>query len=54
MRRLSPECGASLGAVTFQSYCGKYEIKGDRVMHHVEVSLNPNDTGEVLRTLYPL
>jgi hypothetical protein len=35
-------------AVTFESYCGKYEIKGDRVMHHVEVSLNPNYTGEVL------
>jgi hypothetical protein len=35
-------------AVYFESYCGRYEIKGDKVFHHVEVSLNPNWPGEVL------
>lgn len=33
-------------AATFVSYCGRYEIKGDRVIHHAEVSLDPNVTGE--------
>jgi hypothetical protein len=31
---------------TFVSNCGRYEIKGDRVIHHVEASLDPNMTGE--------
>lgn len=35
-------------AVYFESYCGRYEVRGDRVFYHVEVSLNPNSTGEVL------
>ncbi len=30
---------------TFLSYGGKYEVKGDRVIHHVEVSSYPNWTG---------
>lgn len=36
----------ALAAATFVSYCGRYEIKGDRVVHHVEVSLDPNVSGE--------
>ena len=35
-------------ATYFESYCGKYEIKGNKVFHHVEVSLNPNWPGQVL------
>ena len=34
-------------AVHFESYCGKYDIKGNKVFHHVEVSLNPNWVGSV-------
>ena len=34
-------------AVHYESYSGKYEIKGDKVFHHVEVSLNPNWVGSV-------
>ena len=30
---------------TYISYCGRYEVKGDRVYHHIEVSLFPNWTG---------
>jgi hypothetical protein len=30
---------------TYQSYCGRYEIQGDRVVHHIEVSSFPNWTG---------
>jgi hypothetical protein len=33
-------------AGTFIAYCGRYEIKGDRVIHHVEASLFPNWVGE--------
>jgi hypothetical protein len=29
-------------ADTYQSYCGKYEVQGDKVIHHIEVSLLPN------------
>ena len=34
-------------AVHYESYCGKYEVKGDKVFHQVEVSLNPNWVGSV-------
>jgi len=27
------------------SYCGRYEVRGDRVVHHTEVSLFPNWVG---------
>ncbi len=27
---------------TYVSYCGKYEFRGDTVVHHVELSLFPN------------
>ncbi len=33
-------------ADTFIAYCGRYEIQGDRVIHHVEASLFPNWVGE--------
>ena len=36
----------AIAAATFVSYCGRYEIKGDKVIHHVEISLDPNMTGE--------
>ncbi len=34
----------ALAMDTFISYCGTYEIQGDRVIHHVEVSWYPNWT----------
>jgi hypothetical protein len=30
---------------TYISYCGRYEVKGDRVYHHIDASLFPNWTG---------
>jgi hypothetical protein len=30
---------------TYQSYCGRYAIQGDRVIHHIEVSSVPNWSG---------
>ena len=30
---------------TYISYCGRYEVKGDRVYHHIKASLFPNWTG---------
>ena len=30
---------------TFSSYCGRYEVKGDTVVHHIEISLFPNWKG---------
>jgi hypothetical protein len=32
-------------AETFQSYCGTYELQGNKVVHHVEVSSFPNWVG---------
>ena len=32
-------------AATYISYAGRYEVRGDRVVHHVEVSLFPNWVG---------
>lgn len=32
-------------AATYISYAGRYEVRGDRVAHHVEVSLFPNWVG---------
>lgn len=31
---------------TYYSYCGTYELLDDRVIHHVEISLFPNWSGE--------
>jgi len=30
---------------TYFSYCARYEVRGDRVIHHLEVSLFPNWVG---------
>ena len=30
---------------TFGAYCGRYEVRDGRVIHHVEVSLFPNWSG---------
>jgi|SRR6516164_5778458 hypothetical protein len=30
---------------TYISYCGTYEVQGERVIHHVEISLFPNWSG---------
>jgi hypothetical protein len=36
-----------LGALeSYNSYCGRYEVKDDRIVHHVELSLFPNWVGE--------
>jgi Lipocalin-like domain len=32
-------------ASTYVSYCGRYEFRGDTVIHHVELSLFPNWVG---------
>jgi hypothetical protein len=32
-------------AETYVSYCGRYELRGDTVIHHVELSLFPNWSG---------
>jgi hypothetical protein len=32
-------------AATYVSYCGRYEFRGDRVVHRVELSLFPNWIG---------
>ena len=39
-------------ADTYMSYCGKYEVRGEKVFHHVEASLFP--TGSVLPRNAPL
>jgi hypothetical protein len=40
----SPEEKAQ-AAGTYVSYCGRYEYRGDMVVHHVEFSLFPNWVG---------
>jgi hypothetical protein len=35
----------ALAEETYFSYCGRYEFLGDRVVHHVELSLFPNWIG---------
>ena len=32
-------------ASSYVSYCGRYEFQGDKVIHHVELSLFPNWVG---------
>jgi hypothetical protein len=32
-------------AGTYVSYCGRYDFRGDTVVHHVELSLFPNWVG---------
>lgn len=31
---------------SFFSYCGRYEVRGDEVVHHVEASIYPNWIGD--------
>ncbi len=33
-------------AGTYHSYCGRYEIRENRLIHHVDISLFPNRVGE--------
>jgi hypothetical protein len=37
---------------TFVSYCGRFEVLSDRVVHHVEMSLFPNWVGEKQERFY--
>lgn len=38
---------------SFFSYCGRYEVRGDDVVHHVEASLYPNWVGDAqVRTMH--
>lgn len=36
----------------YVSYCGRFEVKGDRVIHDIEVSLFPNWVGERQERFY--
>jgi hypothetical protein len=37
---------------TFFTYCGTFEVQGDQVVHHIEVSLFPNWSGLDQRRFY--
>jgi hypothetical protein len=37
---------------TYISYCGRYEVQGDMVIHHVEVCLFPNWVGNDQKRTY--
>ena len=37
---------------TYLSYCGRYEIQHDKVIHHIEVSLFPNWVGVDQERIY--
>jgi hypothetical protein len=39
---------------TYQSYSGTYQVEGDQIVHHVEVSLFPNWVGTDQRRIYQL
>ena len=39
---------------TFFSYCGRYEVQDDKVIHHIEVSVFPNWTGMKQERIYSL
>lgn len=39
-------------ADTYISYCGKYEVQGDIVIHHIELSLFPNWVGVDLKRIF--
>jgi hypothetical protein len=46
------EKNAAIG--TYISYCGRYEIEGDRVRHRIEVSLFPNWIGTTQERIFSL
>ncbi|MFQ5841883.1 MAG: lipocalin-like domain-containing protein [Thermodesulfobacteriota bacterium] len=37
---------------THMSYCGRYEVQGDTVIHHVEVSSRPDRVGVDLKRVF--
>jgi hypothetical protein len=37
---------------TFFTYCGTFEVQGNQVVHHIEVSLFPNWSGLDQRRFY--
>jgi len=37
---------------TYSSYSGRYEVRGQKVIHHVEISLFPNWTGKAQERLF--
>ena len=39
-------------ADTYLSYCGRYELQRDKVIHHIEVSLFPNWVGVDQERIY--
>jgi len=41
-------------ADSYVSYCGKYKVQGDRVIHHVEVSFFPNFVGQSIVRYFKL
>jgi len=41
-------------ATSFITYCGRYEMSGNKVRHHVEVSVHPNWRGFVFEREFTL
>jgi hypothetical protein len=41
-------------ATSFIAYSGRYDVHGDRVRHHVEVSVHPNWMGVVFERVFAL
>jgi hypothetical protein len=39
---------------SYQAYSGRYEVRGDKMIHHVEVSLFPNWVGQEQERYYTL
>ena len=37
---------------TYMAYCGRYEIQGSKVIHHLEASFFPNWNGTAQERLY--
>jgi hypothetical protein len=52
LRRTTEEAAAATR--TYLSYCGRYQLFPDRVVHHVDVSLFPNWTGTMQERYYRL
>jgi hypothetical protein len=52
LRRTTEEAAAATR--TYLSYCGRYELLPDRLLHHIEVSLFPNWSGTTQERFYHL
>lgn len=54
----APEQGTSeeerAAKKSYQAYSGRYEVRGDKIIHHVEVSLFPNWVGREQQRFYEL